>query len=254
MMKKGIIIIWLILPAMVFAQEERKHIREGYRAYQDEDYNQAEIEFRKAEDANAASFEAKYNTSAALYEQDKLEESGKKFSGLLAETSDANTEAKLYHNMGNVLLKGEKYQEAAEAFKQSLRLNPDDEDTRYNLAYALEKLRDQQQQQQQNKDQNQNKDQEEQDQQDQQQNQDQQDQQQNQEQQQEQQDQQQQQQQQSGEEEDQQEQQPQPQQQALSQEEAARLLQAILQKEKEVKEKVDKERSQRTKIKTDKDW
>src|SRR6056297_3007021 len=150
-MNKIFIITFFVLPMLAFGQEERKHIREGYKAYMNEDYTSAEVEFRKAEDANAASYEARYNTSAALYEQDKLEESGQKFSGLLAEVSDDNERAKIYHNMGNVLLKGQKYQEAAEAFKQSLRLDPSDDDTRYNLAYALEKLREQQQQ---NKDQN----------------------------------------------------------------------------------------------------
>lgn len=249
-MYKFLAITFLILPVLAFGQEERKHIRDGYKAYMNEDYTSAEVEFRKAEDANAASYEARYNTSAALYEQDKLEESGQKFSGLLAEVSDDNERAKIYHNMGNVLLKGQKYQEAAEAFKQSLRLNPSDDETRYNLAYALEKL---QEQQQQNQDQNQNQEDQEQNQDQQQQNQDQQEQQQNQQNQQEQQ-QNQQEQQQAQEQEQDEKQQQQQQQQALTKEEAARLLQAILQKEKEVKEKVDKERSKAKKIKTDKDW
>ena len=251
-MNKIFIITFFVLPMLAFGQEERKHIREGYKAYMNEDYTSAEVEFRKAEDANAASYEARYNTSAALYEQDKLEESGQKFSGLLAEVSDDNERAKIYHNMGNVLLKGQKYQEAAEAFKQSLRLDPSDDDTRYNLAYALEKLREQQQQ---NKDQNQDQEDQEQNQDQQQQNQDQQDQDQQKQQQQNQDQQEQQQQNQQAQEQEQDEQQQQQQQQqALTQEEAARLLQAILQKEKEVKEKVDKERSKAKKIKTDKDW
>jgi tetratricopeptide (TPR) repeat protein len=240
----------LVLPLIAWGQEERKYIREGYRAYQDNNYSEAEVSFRKAEEEKSDSYIARYNTSAALYQQNKLEESGKRFTQLLQETSDPSEQAKLLHNIGNVMVEGEQYQEAVEAYKRSLKLNPKDDDTRYNLAYALEKLREQQQQQQQQ----QNQEQQQQDQEKSDQQQDEQDQQQqDQEQQQNQQEQQQQQaDQQQQEENDEQQQQPQPQQ--LSQEEAERLLNAILQKEKDVKEEVDKKKAKAAKIKTDKDW
>ncbi|MDA3821813.1 MAG: tetratricopeptide repeat protein [Bacteroidales bacterium] len=241
-MKAKLIYILLILPMLVWGQEERKHIREGYKAYMDEDYNEAEIGFRKAEEANKESYVAKYNTSAALYQQEKLEESGKRFAELMAEAPNDIEEAKLLHNLGNVHMKGQKYPEAVDAYKKSMRLNPDDEDTRYNLAYALEKLREQQEQQQQNQDQDQDQDKENKDQdQEQQQNE-------------ENKDQEKQEQQQEKESQDQQEQQQEIQKQELNKEEAERLLNAILQKEKDVKEKVDLQKAKATKIKTDKDW
>lgn len=241
-----------MLPVLAQGQEERKFIREGYKAYQEESFSEAEIGFRKAEEANKDSYIARYNTSAALYQQDKLEESGERFAELMNETSDPAEQAKLMHNMGNVMLESEKYKEAAEAYKRSLKLNPADDDTRYNLAYALKKLREQQEQEQ-NQDQDQNQDQQD----DQEQNQDQQDQE-NQDQQQEDQEneeqQDQQQQQQDQEEQEAQEEEQQQQQQQLSKEEAERLLNAILQKEKDIKEEVDKKRAQQAKIKTEKDW
>lgn len=244
-MKTKLLYIMLMLPIIAWGQEERKYIRDGYRAYMDEDYNEAEVSFRKAEEKKSDSYAARYNTSAALYQQNKLEESGKRFSELLQETSDPAKQAKLLHNIGNVMVEGQQYQQAVEAYKQSLKLNPGDDDTRYNLAYALEKLREQQQQ---NQDQQQNKDQQDQKNQDQnkqdQENRDQQQDDQNQ--------QQQQQQEQEAQQDDQQQQQAQPQQ--LTQEEAERLLNAILQKEKDVKEEVDKKKAKAAKIKTDKDW
>jgi Ca-activated chloride channel family protein len=240
---------------LVWGQEERKHIREGYKAYMDEEYNEAEIGFRKAEDANKESYIAKYNTSAALYQQENMEESGKRFTELMAEAPDDTEEAKLLHNLGNVLLNGQKYQEAADAYKKSMRLKPDDEDTRYNLAYALEKLRDQQQQEQQNQDQNQeNKDQ---DQDQENKDQDQQENEENKDQEKEDQQSEDQEQQQQKEQENQdlqEQQQQEGQKQELNKEEAERLLNAILQKEKDVKEKVDLQKAKATKIKTDKDW
>jgi len=249
-MKVKLLYILLILPMLVWGQEERKHIREGYKAYMDEEFNEAEIGFRKAEEANKDSYIARYNTSTALYQQENMEESGKRFAELIAEAPDDSEEAKLLHNLGNVLLNGQKYQEAAEAYKKSLRLNPEDEDTRYNLAYALEKLREQQQQQQQNQDQNQDQGKKEQDQ-DQQQNEQNKDQEKQEQQSEEKQEQDQQQQ--EEENQDKQEQQ-EAQKEELNKEEAERLLNAILQKEKDVKEKVDQKKASAKKIKTDKDW
>lgn len=238
----------MMLPVLALGQEERKYIREGYKAYQDENYSEAEIGFRKAEEANNDSYIARYNTSAALYQQDKLEESGERFAELMNATSDPAEQARLLHNVGNVMLESEKYKEAAEAYKRSLKLNPSDEDTRYNLTYALEKLREQQEQEQ-NQDQNQDQ------QDDQEQNQDQQDQENQDQQQQDQENEEQQDQQQQNQEEQQdQEEEQQQQQQELSKEEAERLLNAILQKEKDVKEEVDKKKAQQAKIKTEKDW
>lgn len=249
---RRLLIAWILtVPFLVYGQEERKHIREGYKNYMDGNFNEAEVEFRKAEEAAKDPYIARYNTSAALYQQNKLEESGKKFTQLMAETADPSEQAKLLHNLGNVLVEGQKYQEAVEAYKKSLKLNPSDDDTRYNLAYAMEKLRDQQQQQQDQQD----KDQENQDQQ--QNEQQQQEGEKDQEQQEQQQQEQEEQQQQQGEQQEQQEQQDQKEQQQmqeLSQEEAERLLQAILQKEKDVKEKVDEQKAKAAKIKTDKDW
>jgi len=241
----------LMFPLVAWGQEERKYIRDGYKAYQDENYSEAEVSFRKAEQEKSDSYVARYNTSTALYQQNKLEESGKRFTELLQETNDPAEQARLLHNIGNVMVGGQQYSEAVEAYKRSLKLNPQDDDTRYNLAYALEKLEEQQQQQDQNQDQQDKQEQ----QQDQEQNdeQQQQDQEQNDEQQQQDQEQQQQQQDQeqpAEENNDQQQQQP----QQLTQEEAERLLNAILQKEKDVKEEVDKKKAKAAKTKTDKDW
>lgn len=249
-MKNTITLILLIIPMLAWGQEERKYIRDGYKAYMNESFNDAEVDFRKAEEAAPESYVARYNTGTSLYQQSNMEESGKRFTELLNEASDPAEQARLHHNIGNVKLEEKKYQEAADAYKKSLKLNPNDEDTRYNLSYALEKLREQQQQQQnqdQNKDQNQdqnkdqNKDQEKSDDQKQDKQQDQEDksEQQNQDQQ---------------KQEEEKGQQEQKQKMKLSKDEAERLLNAILQKEKDVKEEVDKKKAAGAKIKSEKDW
>ena len=219
-----------------YGQNERKVIRDGVRAYEDGEFGEAEVQFRKAENINQESYEAEFNTGVALYGQEKYEETVKQYQALLDQTDDAGKTAQIWHNIGNSLLEAQQYAPSIESYKNSLRLNPSDEDTRYNLAYAKLKLKEEQQQQQQNQDQN--KDQEEnQDQQDQEKNQDQQDQEQEKE---------------NDQDQDQQEQQPVP--TEISKEDAERMLKAIQQQEKDVKKKVDKEKAAAAKIKTEKDW
>jgi len=248
------ITLFILFSLSVVAQNDRKVIRQGVKAYQGGDYSEAEVQFRKASDLNNESFEAEFNTGSALYSQEKYEETVKQYEPLVDHASDPETLAHVWHNIGNSLLEAQQYEPSIEAYKNSLRLNPTDLDTKYNLAYAKKKL--QEQQQQENKDQE-GQDQEKNDQQDQdqqEQEQDQQDQEQ-QEQEQDQQDQEQQEQdqdQQDQEQEEQEQQQPKP--QEISKEDAERMLSAIQQQEKDVKEKVDKKKAAAVKVKTEKDW
>jgi len=246
----------LVASVGIFAQNERKVIRQGLKEYSAGNFADAEVKFRKARDINQGSFEAGYNTGAAMYNQEKYEETFKHYESLVDAAGDNETRAHVWHNIGNSLLQSQQYGPSIEAYKNSLRLNPYDQETKYNLAYAKKKLQDQQQQdqdqQQRNQDQ-QDQQQQNQDQQDQQQqNQDQQDQQQ---QNQDQQDQQQQQEQQANQEQqnlDQQEQDPKP--LEISKEDSERMLEAIQQQEKEVKARVDKKKAAVAKGKTEKDW
>jgi len=245
MIKRSVLILLLLTGIIsAYGQNDRKVIRDGVRAYENEEFAEAEVQFRKAENINQESYEAEFNTGTALYAQEKYEETVKQYQSILEQTDDAEKTAQIWHNIGNSLLEARQYAPSIEAYKNSLRLNPNDEDTRYNLAYAKQKLKEQQEQeQQQNQDQEQDKNQDQQDQ-EQDKNQDQQDQEQdkNQDQQDQEQD----------KDQDQQEQQPVP--REISKEDAERMLKAIQQQEKDVKEKVDKKKAAAAKVKTEKDW
>ncbi|MDX2429815.1 MAG: tetratricopeptide repeat protein, partial [Bacteroides sp.] len=216
------------------AQNERKVNRQGVKSYEHGAFSEAEVQFRKAGDIDQESFVAEFNTGAALYKQEKYEESFNQYETLAEKAEDPSSMANVWHNAGNSLLEAQKYEESIEAYKNSLRLNPSDQDTKYNLAYAKQKLQEQQEQEQ-NQDQ---QDQENQDQQDQE-NQDQQDQENQDQQDQENQDQQDQE---NQDQQDQENQEPQEQeekeQQAqpleISREDAERMLDAIQQQEKDV--------------------
>jgi tetratricopeptide (TPR) repeat protein len=104
-----------------------------------------------------------------LYKQGKFDDANKQYMQASGLSKDPVDQARTNYNLGNTLMKSEKYQESVDAYKMALRQNPNDEDARYNLSYALSKLKQQQQQEnkdnkQQNKD-KQNKDQQKQDQQ-----------------------------------------------------------------------------------------
>jgi Ca-activated chloride channel family protein len=247
-MKNKILIgsfLTFLLPVVVCGQAERKYIRQGNKEYKEGAYDESEILYRKALEKKEESYSGEFNLGDALYKQEKYTDAARNFGKLAENQNDPIKLGQLYHNLGNSMLKANQLEASIEAYKEALRNNPADDETRHNLAYAQQMLQ-QQQQQQQNQDQ-QNQDQQQQDQQQQdQQNQDQQQQdQQNKDQQN--QDQQQEQQQQDQQQQDQQ----QPQ---ISREDAQRMLQALQQNEQQLQEKLQKQKARATKVKVLKDW
>ncbi len=245
----------------VSAQNADKTIRKANKLYQDQKYTEAETKYDEALDIDPNSEKSIFNQGNAYYKQERFDEALQNFEMTAEMLDDPNQRAAAYHNLGNAYFQGEDYQKSIEAYKSSLRLNPKDDDTRYNLVLAQNKLKQQQQEQQQNQDQNQeNQDQENQDQQNENQDQQNQDQQQdgsdeNQQQNQDQQNQDQQQQNQQG---DQKEQEGSQQQAAqpvkLSKEEVQRILEALANDENKVQEKLIKKKTPPNQKKADKDW
>lgn len=249
-MRKTAFIVLVFISAGVFAQKaERQNIRKGNKQYAQEKYTEAEIDYRKSQEVNPNSPEAAFNLGNALYKQQKFEDAMKQYGVAAQNTQDKQLISESLHNTGNIFMAGQDYAKAIEAYKQSLRLNPADNETRYNLALAQKLLKDQQEQQQQDKQDEQKQDQ--QDQKDQ--NKDQQDQKKDQQDQQDQKDQNKDQQ--NQDQQQQQEQQQQQQSDKISKEMAEQILNAMNQDEKETQEKVKRQQMQQMqRRKTDKDW
>ena len=272
MLKIGLTLMTVLMVTMnAFAQQERKIIRSGNELFNKQDFEKAEVEYRKALDTKEDSYEAAFNLGDALYKQKKYEEALQQFDNLVEGETDKERLGELYHNIGNTFLAMNKPQESIEAYKQSLLNRPASQDTKYNLEFARQLLQQQQQNQQQDNNQQdknnqqQNQDQQNQNQQNQEQNKDQQNKnQQNQEQnQQGQQDKNKEQQQDKGQQEQNKEQQTQQQngeQQQdgkISKEDAERLLGALENEEKKTQEKVQKQKAQSQqakKMKIEKNW
>ena len=217
-----------------FAQEktDRDYLRSGNKLYNDSLFIKAEVDYRKALEINPKSTDAMFNLANALLMQQKAKEAMEQYESVSKIEKDKQKLAQIYHNMGVILQSSKQLPQCIEAYKESLRNNPKDDETRYNLALAQKLLKDQQNQDQQNQDQqqqqqekkeeenqDQNKDQQEQDKKDQQQNQQQQQQNKN----------------------------------EMSKENAQQLLNAVMQDEKNVQDKVKKQIQIQGK-KLDKDW
>ncbi|GAB6867409.1 tetratricopeptide repeat protein [Bacteroides acidifaciens] len=159
-------VVFLLSAVAVSAQKaERDYIRKGNRLFNDSIFVDAEVNYRKALEVNPKSTVSMYNLGNTLSQQQKFQDAMEQYVSASNIEKDKMKLAHIYHNMGVLLQAGKDYAKAVDAYKMSLRNNPTDDETRYNLALAQKMLKDQQQNQQ-NQDQNQdqNKDQQKQDQ------------------------------------------------------------------------------------------
>lgn len=133
-----VILITLILTFVcvdaLWAQADRQAIRQGNRLYRRQQFAKSEVEYRKAIARNAENPQAIYNLGCALMQQQKdsaaiiqYERAGK------LETNKIR-KAKVYHNIGVICQGHQMYGEAIKAYEEALRNNPNDNETRYNLA------------------------------------------------------------------------------------------------------------------------
>ena len=150
--------VFALLAAGAFAQKaERDYIRKGNRFFNDSVFVDAEVNYRKALEANPKSTVSMYNLGNTLSQQQKFKEAMEQYVAAGKIEKDKMKLAHIYHNMGVLFQAGKDYGQAVEAYKMSLRNNPKDDETRYNLALAQKLLKDQQQNQDQNKDNQENK-------------------------------------------------------------------------------------------------
>jgi Ca-activated chloride channel family protein len=144
----GIFALSLIAGPQTFSQSVRSLVREGNSQYEDQKYSDAEVSYRKALEKEQDLVPGNFNLGNSLYKQDKADEAIRAYENALIKAESKETKAEAHYNMGNALMKGQRYQEAVKSYIEYLKLNPNDQDTKYNLSYALAKLKEQQQQQQ----------------------------------------------------------------------------------------------------------
>ena len=228
--KKAVVaVLFLLVATGVQAQGDRLVVRQGNKQFRAGNYAEAEVSYRKAVEKNPRNAQAHYNLGNALLGQRKDSAAVVQFENAAKLETNAMRKAQSYHNIG-VICQGQKqYAQAIEAYKEALRNNPTDDETRYNLELCKRQQQQQQNQQnQQNKDNKDNKDKKDQkDKQDQQKQQDKKEQKQDQQQQ---------------------------QKQQMSRENAEQMLNAAIQEEKQTQERMKKAQQQPNRRRLEKNW
>lgn len=137
------------VPLSLSAQKEvRKNVRKGNKEYKVQKYSEAANFYTKAVEENPTSKEANYNLGNTLYNQKEWDKAIEYYnnSNSLEQDEPLNVSSGM-HNIGNALLSKKELKDAMEAYKMALRLNPEDDETRYNLAVVQKMIKDEEQQQ-----------------------------------------------------------------------------------------------------------
>lgn len=224
--RTSIVIAFLFMGiAGVSAQNDRHHVRQGNTAFRSGADAQAEVSYRKALSANPNNPQALYNLGCALMSQKKDSAAAVQFEKAAKLEKSPLRRSMSYHNLGVIAQRNQLYGDAIQAYKQSLRLNPSDNETRYNLVLCQRLKKDEPKNNQQQQDQNKDDKKEQKDQKDQQQQQQQQ----------------------------QQKQEQQPKEQ-MSRENAEQMLNAAMQEEKNTQQRINKAKQQSQNRQLQKNW
>ena len=136
-MKSFLYIIFVLLMSLqAFAQKDVKLVRKGNKSYNQGNFKDAEMDYRKALDFNKESEKGKFNLGTAVYQEKNFNESSKIYEELSGKQMDKTTKAKVWHNFGNSLLESKQYEQSIAAYKNALLNELSDKDTKYNLDYA----------------------------------------------------------------------------------------------------------------------
>ena len=161
-MKAFLTYILFVFAVCSFAQEKEqpqdaKYIYEGNQQLQDNNFVEAEAEYRNAISENPVNSVSKFNLGNAYFKNKKTDEALARYQQAQKVAETKADKHKAFHNIGNSYMQQKKYDQAIEAYKNGLRNNPKDDETRYNLAVAKEKKKEQDEKDEQNKDKNKDK-------------------------------------------------------------------------------------------------
>lgn len=165
--KMKLIVVLLLMSSNILSQNWIDSVNAAKKSYESGKYEDAYRQFENAQKIAPQETNLTKDLGTTAYRKGDYEKSQKAYDLATSDSSNPLEAAKIWHNQGNCYLKQKKYEEAIESYKQSLRLNPSDEETRYNLSEAKRRMKQQadnqsnndnseNQNQNQNQDQNQN--------------------------------------------------------------------------------------------------
>ncbi|MBO4612536.1 MAG: tetratricopeptide repeat protein [Bacteroidaceae bacterium] len=231
-MKRIFYLILIFAPCFIHtaaAQNVRDYIRHGNRMYRDSIYDKSQVQYQKGFEKDSSGVEINYNLGNSFLRQGQPKEAMRLYEKVSKVEHDKARRHMIFHNMGVILQSQKQFGPAIEAYKEALRCDPSDHESRYNLVLCQRQLKNEQQpqggdQDDKNGDKN-DKDQQKQDQQQKQQKKD-----------------------------DKQEQKQQQQEQQMSKENAEQMLNAAMQDERQTQDKVKKQLQQAQPRRLQKQW
>lgn len=138
-------LLFFSLTAM--SQTDRDYIRRGNRLMRDSVYDKAQVEYQKAIERDNTNPISHYNLGNALLYQNKAEDAMKEYETAVRLEKDKERLAQIYHNMGVLLQSAKQFDKAVACYRNSLRNDPTNDETRYNYALSLYQLKKNQQNQ-----------------------------------------------------------------------------------------------------------
>ena len=141
-MKKTITYLILLISFVLQAQEKDKFLPQGNEKFADKNYAEAEADYRLSQSKFKKKSIASYNLGTAIYRQNQTAEAKYQFVKAIKDAKTKVEKHQAFHNLGNSFMKEKNYSNAVEAYKNALRNDPTDEETRYNFALAKKMLKD----------------------------------------------------------------------------------------------------------------
>lgn len=143
---KGVLTYTLLLfSILAFSQEKDKekdaYLPKGNKEFEKKNYTEAEADYRISQSKNPAKAAAAYNLGNSIYRQKKPSEAKYAYLKAIESAQTKKEKHKAFHNLGNAFMEEKNYQAAVDSYKNALRNNPADEETRYNYALAKEMLK-----------------------------------------------------------------------------------------------------------------
>ena len=140
-MRKLFLYSLILISVVAKAQEKDKDLPKGNEAFVEKKFADAEADFRISQSKNPKKAIASYNLGNSIYRQNQAGESKYQFAKAIKLAKTRPEKHSAFHNLGNALMQEKDYSNAVEAYKNALRNNPTDEETRYNYALAKEYLK-----------------------------------------------------------------------------------------------------------------
>lgn len=141
-MKQLLLYSLFFLSLATFGQETDKHLPKANDEFEAKKYADAEADYRISLSKTRKNAIASYNLGNAIYRQNQAGEAKFPYLKAIEDAKDKNQKHQAFHNLGNVFMKEKNYTQAVEAYKNALRNNPNDEQSRYNFALAKKMLKE----------------------------------------------------------------------------------------------------------------